>query len=338
MFSYVISSATSYFHLPIEEEDDDDDDGLPFYPKNISWQPISASSSSMSSPSHSRSSSSSSSSASSSTNPGPDRRAATMNEVLAKNDLYDILGISRKATLDKNTLRRAYLSRSKACHPDKFPNNPKATHAFQKVSVAYDVLSTPSSKRMYDTRTRRSAAYDYWSPQGQHNAAHADDTFRAVIIGVFNDFLDGDVEMIRTLLRSVNDINPSLKIGEDSVDSVLATLRAVRERALTCRTCVIALHTDLSTLLELQHTFRQMSYFDLRGRFRVSIQLTRITLGLPVTLERALKGQGAVGEMRNDSGGKEGRTRRGSNVLLPRPMYALIKGIDGVLGRMERIM
>lgn len=243
----------------------------------------------------------------------------------------------------------------------KFPNNPKATHAFQKVSVAYDVLSTPSSKRMYDTRTRRSAAYDYWSPQGQHNAAHADDTFRAVIIGVFNDFLDGDVEMIRTLLReflprlhvndlnlmmpfilhlagSVNDINPSLKIGEDSVDSVLATLRAVRERALTCRTCVIALHTDLSTLLELQHTFRQMSYFDLRGRFRVSIQLTRITLGLPVTLERALKGQGAVGEMRNDSGGKEGRTRRGSNVLLPRPMYALIKGIDGVLGRMERIM
>ncbi|KAF7975725.1 hypothetical protein HWV62_8695 [Athelia sp. TMB] len=318
MFSYVISSEE-------DEPEDEDGDGLPFYPKRISWEPGSESSSSDSSPSRSRSSSRSSAAPPSAS--ASDRRAATMNEVLAKNDLYDILGVSNQPTLDKNALRRAYLSRSKACHPDKFPNNPKATHAFQKVSVAYDVLSKPSSKRLYDTR--RSSAYDYWSTQP--NASHADDTFRAVIIGVFNDFLDGDLEMIRTLLRSVNDINPSLKMGEDSVDSVLATLQAVRERALTCRTCVLALHTDLAQLLELQHTFRQLSYFDLLGRFRLTIQLTRVTLNLPVTLENALKGQASVA-------GQEGRTRRDANVLLPRRMHALIRGIDMILGRMERLV
>lgn len=29
---------------------------------------------------------------------------------------------------------------------------------------------------------------------------HAEETFRGVILGVFNDFLDGDLEVIRTLL------------------------------------------------------------------------------------------------------------------------------------------
>jgi len=29
----------------------------------------------------------------------------------------------------------------------------------------------------------------------------AEETLRTVVIGVFNDFLDGDLEMVRTLLR-----------------------------------------------------------------------------------------------------------------------------------------
>jgi len=29
---------------------------------------------------------------------------------------------------------------------------------------------------------------------------HADETFKGVVLGVFNDFLDGDLEVIRTLL------------------------------------------------------------------------------------------------------------------------------------------
>lgn len=78
----------------------------------------------------------------------------------------------------------------------KFPDNPEATHAFQKVSVAYDVLSTPSSKRMYDSR-KTTSPYDFFASR----PTHAEETFRGVILGVFNDFLDGDLEMIQTLLR-----------------------------------------------------------------------------------------------------------------------------------------
>jgi len=77
---------------------------------------------------------------------------------------------------------------------------------------------------------------------------HAEETFRGVVLGVFNDFLDGDLEVIRTLLSSynffprtcvflikpteaINDINPSIKLGEEGINSVLVTLQAIRERA-----------------------------------------------------------------------------------------------------------
>ena len=80
---------------------------------------------------------------------------------------------------------------------------------------------------------------------------HAEETFKGVILGVFNDFLDGDLEVIRTLLSSclttvltlstlissslvaVNDINPSIKLGEEGINSVLGAFQSIRERALS---------------------------------------------------------------------------------------------------------
>lgn len=60
-----------------------------------------------------------------------------------------------------------------------------------------------------------------------------------------------------------------------------------------CRTCVYALHAELTRLIEVQHAFRTLSYFDITGRSRLTIQLTRIALSLPLALERALVAQAA---------------------------------------------
>ncbi|KIJ66761.1 hypothetical protein HYDPIDRAFT_174127 [Hydnomerulius pinastri MD-312] len=260
-----------------------------------------------------------------------------MHEVLSSNDLYHILGVPRSPTIDRLTLRRAYLSRSKACHPDKFPGNPDATYAFQKVSVAYDVLSKPSSKRIYDSRPSHAQA-DFFASR---SASHADETLKGVLLSIVSDFLDGDLEMIRTLLRAISDLNPSLKLGDDGINSVLAVLQGIRERILTCRACIIALHTELIRVLELQSAFRQLPYLDITGRSRLTIQLTRITLSLPVTLEKAIQ------ESQNDSCGAGGQTgtvdgREGGEsdkaALLPRRVVLLIRGIDVILDRMERIL
>ncbi|KAG6844288.1 hypothetical protein H0H87_008157 [Tephrocybe sp. NHM501043] len=270
-------------------------------------------------------------------------RAKTVQHILEINNLYDILGVSNTPTLDRLTLRRAYLSRSRACHPEcvlaflllsclwpyrvsrlsssKFPDNPDATCAFQKVAVAYDVLSKPSSRRLYDSRSS-SENFDVFAAQPPD---HADETFRGVILGVFNDFLDGDLEVIRTLLKAINDINPSIKFGDEGIDTVVSTLEAIRERALTCRTCIYALHAELTRLLEVQHAFRQLSYFDIMGRSRLTIQLTRITLSLPIALERALRESNYTADPQ-------------THAIFPRRVTLLIRGVDDILDRMERVL
>lgn len=76
----------------------------------------------------------------------------------------------------------------------KFAGDPAATLAFQKVSLAYSVLADPARRRRYD------AAPADFAAQGM-GGARAEETLRGVVLGVFNDFLDGDMEVVRTLLR-----------------------------------------------------------------------------------------------------------------------------------------
>ncbi|KAF8807078.1 DnaJ-domain-containing protein [Phlegmacium glaucopus] len=312
------TTASTYFHLPVDEEEDQDIQN--YQRKYLTWV---AEPSTRTPPS-----------------PPPSkingRDNSVVKTVLSNDDLYQILGVSRQPTLDKMSLRRAYLSRSKACHPDKFPGNPDATHAFQKVAVAYDVLSQPTLRRLYDNRSP-SSNFDVFAtrPMG-----HAEETFRGVILGVFNDFLDGDLEVIRTLLTAVNDINPSIKLGEEGINSVLGTLQAIRERALTCRTCIYALHAELTRLLELQHAFRDLSYFDIVGRSRLTIQLTRITLSLPIAMEKALQEQQAYyfGAMYSGDRQDSRREKAKERLFVPRHVTLLIRGVDIALERMERIL
>ncbi|KAF5382108.1 hypothetical protein D9615_004236 [Tricholomella constricta] len=310
MFSYALSTASTYFYLPIDEEQDADIES--YERKYLTWVAEPSGSSTAALPPSSPHKNSAS----------DHDKAKIVRQILEINNLYDILGVEKSPTLDRMTLRRAYLSRSRACHPDKFPDNPDATYAFQKVAVAYDVLSKPSSRRLYDSRSS-SAHFDVFATRPTN---HAEETFRGVVLGVFNDFLDGDLEVIRTLLRAINDINPSIKLGDEGIDSVVATLEAIRERALTCRTCIYALHAELTRLLEVQHAFRQLSYFDIMGRSRLTIQLTRITLSLPIALERALREQNYADDTKP------------TPVLFPRHVTLLIRGVDVVLDRMERIL
>eukprot|EP00438_Fugacium_kawagutii_P009064 Skav208527 [mRNA] locus=scaffold6929:17853:20881:- [translate_table: standard] len=62
--------------------------------------------------------------------------------------LYEILGIPQNAT--SLELRKAYLTRSKQVHPDKHSGAPGSTAEFQKLSNAYNVLSTPHKRFEYD--------------------------------------------------------------------------------------------------------------------------------------------------------------------------------------------
>lgn len=65
-------------------------------------------------------------------------------------DYYGILGVNKDAT--ESIIKKSYYKLAKENHPDKFPENEReeATKKFQKISEAYEVLSDPKKRQIYD--------------------------------------------------------------------------------------------------------------------------------------------------------------------------------------------
>ncbi|TFY56395.1 hypothetical protein EVG20_g8939 [Dentipellis fragilis] len=397
--------SSGYFYLPIDDDasaGNPSSSSLPSHRKHIAWDSHLTADDILSSDANDRPSR-----AGSTESAKQKQRRAVIAEILAQTDLYKVLGIDFAPELDKLELRRAYLARSKACHPEcvpylprgvisfispmspaapfgawtpfhsshhfgpstflietlfatelrtdslfisKFPDNPEATVAFQKVSVAYNVLSTPASKRIYDSHpsSREFANMETGAE------VRAEETLRSVVIGVFNDFLDGDFEMVRTLLRAMNDLNPSLRLGEEGISSILTALQSVRERVLTCRVFTQTLLSTFSHLLETQASLSKLSYLSVRPRARLSLRLARITLALPLALDSTMRQHRrarARSRARRRNGERFWADRADSDEdadgpdedaeagrVFPRRVLMLIEGLVLVLERMEGVL
>lgn len=63
-------------------------------------------------------------------------------------DYYDMLGIGRNATLDE--IKSAYRQLALKYHPDRNPGDKIAENEFKRVSEAYQVLSDPEKRQLYD--------------------------------------------------------------------------------------------------------------------------------------------------------------------------------------------
>src|SRR5206468_2483267 len=63
-------------------------------------------------------------------------------------DLYAVLGVERNASAEE--IKKAYRRLARKHHPDLNPGDKQAEERFKEISVAHDVLTDPSKRKLYD--------------------------------------------------------------------------------------------------------------------------------------------------------------------------------------------
>jgi len=66
----------------------------------------------------------------------------------AKQDYYEVLGVSRRAS--QKEIRQAYRKLARKYHPDLNPGDKHSEEKFKQIQEAYDVLSDSKKRQMYD--------------------------------------------------------------------------------------------------------------------------------------------------------------------------------------------
>lgn len=116
----------------------------------------------------------------------------------AKRDYYEVLGVSQDA--DKNTIKKAYRKLAKKYHPDTNQGNAQAAERFKEATEAYNILSDPEKKKMYDQFGH--AAFDgSGAAGGAYGGAYTMEKHNEIITIV-------DKTEYQKLMKYINQVDP----------------------------------------------------------------------------------------------------------------------------------
>jgi molecular chaperone DnaJ len=123
-----------------------------------------------------------------------------------KIDYYKILGVSKKSTTEE--IKKAYRKLAIKFHPDKNPGNIEAENKFKEIKEAYEILSDPQQRKIYDRYKDSPFGFDFTTARNKTNSSS---DFFNEFDDIFNDFFGGKTR--KTSRSSSN--NKAPKRGRD---------------------------------------------------------------------------------------------------------------------------
>ncbi len=155
---------------------------------------------------------------------------------MANTDYYKLLGVSRKAKAED--IKKAYRRLARRYHPDVNPGDTESEEQFKRISEAFEVLSDPKKREIYDR-------YGYYSEQaaGAGGGAGAPfdfsrfdaSNFRDVFSEIFSN-IRSQTTQTRTQAARGADIEYPLAVSfDDAMHGLTATVEVARSEP--CAVC-----------------------------------------------------------------------------------------------------
>jgi DnaJ-class molecular chaperone len=150
---------------------------------------------------------------------------------MVKRDYYIILGVSRSES--PAGIREAFRNLAKKYHPDL--RGPEATERFQELAQAYEILSDPEQRKIYDQTLRQGAPSSRAEPleRPRHRGRYQPEPLIPEPMSILHDFQTIQPsfdELFARMLRNFSGIgSPKGERIEDlNVEVVVSRLEAAR--------------------------------------------------------------------------------------------------------------
>lgn len=101
-------------------------------------------------------------------------------------DYYDLLGVSKKA--DEKEIKTAYRRLARKYHPDVNPNDAAAEAKFKEIGQAYEVLSDPEKRKLYDRYGSSWESIQNARPGSDAGANFSQGGFETIFEEIFQNF------------------------------------------------------------------------------------------------------------------------------------------------------